>query len=506
MENQKAASPLRIALLNDSFPPTIDGVANVVLNYARLLTAAGDSVCVATPAYPGVEDDYPFPVLRYASIDMTDATGYRAGAPFSPELLRQLEEFHPDIIHTHCPVVSALLARMLRPRVNAPIILTWHTKFDVDIQKAVKSKVLQEASVKALIANVSAADEVWVVSEGAGENLRSLGYAGTYRVMENGVDIPRGHAAPEAVAAAKEKWGIPSDRPVLLFVGRMMWYKGLRTALEALQLAAADGMSPCFVLVGDGTDKPEIEALAARLGIADQCIFTGAIRDREELRALFGAADLFLFPSVFDTNGLVVREAAATGCASLLVAGSCAAEGVTDGVTGYLCDGTAADMARRITEICADTAAARQVGQQAMEGIYLSWQAAVVQARARYRKLLQERAAGNIPTPKAPGDRLFDGAGILLAEMGYAAGRMTAAGADLKDGLEQVREDLQENWAEAKEELRENWTEAREELRESWAGAREELQENWAEAQEEWADRIRPLREIWQQLTGQDED
>ena len=73
----------RIALLNDSFPPTIDGVANVVTNYARILHDDGYPVMVATPEYPGVTDDYPYPVLRYASVNTTRLVGYRAGYPFS---------------------------------------------------------------------------------------------------------------------------------------------------------------------------------------------------------------------------------------------------------------------------------------------------------------------------------------------------------------------------------------------------------------------------------------
>jgi len=65
-------------------------------------------------------------------------------------------------------------------------------------------------------------------------------------------------------------------------------------------------------------------------------IFTGAIYDREELRVYYTAGDLFIFPSLYDTNGIVVREAAACGVASVLIKGSCAAEGITHMRTGIL--------------------------------------------------------------------------------------------------------------------------------------------------------------------------
>ena len=90
---------LRVCLLNDSFPPLIDGVANTVVNYAETLTRLGDQVVVTTPSYPGAEDDYPYPVIRYPSLPTTRLVGYRAGYPFSATLLSALEDFRPDLIH-----------------------------------------------------------------------------------------------------------------------------------------------------------------------------------------------------------------------------------------------------------------------------------------------------------------------------------------------------------------------------------------------------------------------
>ena len=83
-----------IGLLNDSFPPLIDGVANTVVNYAAHLTQNGDSAVVMTPYYPDIDDSaFPFPVLRYPSIDTTRLVGYRAGAPFSTEIIRYLKDY-----------------------------------------------------------------------------------------------------------------------------------------------------------------------------------------------------------------------------------------------------------------------------------------------------------------------------------------------------------------------------------------------------------------------------
>lgn len=109
-----------ICLLNDSFPPEIDGVANAVVNYAKNITKSGENAIVVTPTMPGADDSaFPFLVLRYPSIDTRKMLGYVAGYPFSPETARVLTERKVELMHTHCPITSCLLARSLTARSSA---------------------------------------------------------------------------------------------------------------------------------------------------------------------------------------------------------------------------------------------------------------------------------------------------------------------------------------------------------------------------------------------------
>ncbi len=377
---------MKVALLNDSFPPVVDGVANVVLNYAKNLPGQGHRPFVATPWYPNAADDYDFPVIRYRSYNAKN-TGYRAGNPFSPSLLRRLETAAPDIIHSHCPIVSTILARLLRERLRVPLIITYHTKFDVDVRNAVKGKLLQEASLWAIVDNISACDEVWTVSRGAADNLKSLGYKGEVRVMENGVDFPKGPAPKEAVEALSRRYDLAPQMPVFLYVGRLMWYKGFRLTLDALHEAARRGLDYRFLVVGDGVDGDEIRAYAEELGLGERCRFLGMVRDREQLRALYSRANLFLFPSTFDTNGIVVREAAACECPSLLLAGSCAAEGITHRRNGLLTGESVREVAEQLCFAGEHLPLLQELGQKAGEEIYLSWQDAVARAARRYEEV-----------------------------------------------------------------------------------------------------------------------
>ena len=380
---------LTVCQLNDSFPPTIDGVANVVVNYARCIQKNHGNVVVATPKYPDVTDDYPFPVVRYPSANISKRLGYRAGYPFDPIAITQIEKHRIDLIHTHCPFVSTLLARVLRHYTGAPVVFTYHTKFEYDIQRRVAFTPVRKASVKFLLSNIEACDEVWVVSEGAGQNLRSLGYTGSYLVMENGTDFARGRATQQAIDDLTRQYGLDDGLPVFLFVARMVWYKGLRLMLDGLAEAKSRGRRFYAIFVGDGMDREEVMAYAAQLGLEEDCVFPGAIRDRELLRAYFSRADLFLFTNDYDTSGIVVKEAAACSCPSLLLRGSCAAEGIVHGQNGLLTDGNPVSFANALEVAWRDPAALKQMGEDAAETVYLSWEDAVARAWERYQTVLE---------------------------------------------------------------------------------------------------------------------
>lgn len=435
------ADKLKVCLMNDSFPPIIDGVANAVSNYARILTERGDGAVVVTPSYPDANDtDLPYRVVRYPSIDTTKLVGYRTGYPFSPKVKDSLEEEQIDIIHSHCPIVSTCLARIMRESLHVPIVFTYHTKFDIDIANAIKLRLVQDEAKRLLAENISACDEVWVVSRGAGENLRSLGYEGDYIVMPNGVDLPRGRADEAESRALMKSHGIPENVPVFLFVGRMMWYKGIGLIINALAELNAENEDFRMIFIGDGGDRREIEEKIKSVGIYDKCVFAGAVCVREEIRQWYTGADLFVFPSTFDTNGLVVREAAACALPSVLIRGSCAAEGITDGENGYLVEENADSLKGLLLWACKNRAELRQTGERAMEQIYISWDASVSNARNRYMTVLDGFRSG--VRSEKPDSRMFSLQAELLDSISEARRRGRETREETREHLEKFRKRL----------------------------------------------------------------
>lgn len=415
---------MKICLLNDAFPPVIDGVANVVANYAKFITSLNlGEPLVGTPYYPDADySEYPFPVITYLSASTEAiASGYRAGYPFALREIARMAEFQPEIIHTHCPFTSCMIARNLREVTQAPVVLTYHTKYDIDIRKAIRSEFLQKESIHAVVHNISACDEVWTVSRGAGENLKSLGYEGTYTVVENGVDFEKGRVDDAAVHEALRDYDLPEDVPVFLFIGRMMNYKGLPMIADAVKMLSDEGIDYRMVFVGGGTDAQSIyeKVKGYHLNIdsyADgrcesvtssspgKVIFAGPVSDRNLLRIWNSRADLFIFPSTFDTNGLVVREAAACGLASVLIKDSAAAEGVSDGRNGFLIDENAEALASFLKYACGYRDFLHQAGQHAMDEIYLSWNDAVRKAVNLYADLIYMKKCGLLKQRKPLAD------------------------------------------------------------------------------------------------------
>jgi len=460
---------MKVCLLNDSFPPVIDGVANVVMNYARILQGEDlADVMVATPRYPGADYHcYPYYVLPYQSFDTTKIVkGYRAGNPWDIREVHDMVDFAPDIIHSHCPVSSTILSRMVRNYTSAPIVFTYHTKFDVDIAKAVKAKMIQKEVINALVYNIEACDEVWVVSRGAGENLRSLGYNGEYRVVSNGVDFAKGRVEQKKVCEVVKDYDLPEGVPVFLFVGRIVTYKGIPLILDALKLLNEKGADFRMVFVGSGPDEAIVKEKATKLGLygntnpenPDKCIFTGAVYDREVLRAFNTRADLFLFPSTYDTNGIVVREAAACGLASVLIKGSCAAEGITHDRNGYIIDETPEAMSELLFEVSKDLEHLHQIGQHAMDEIYISWEDSVHAAHERYGEIIEMKKNGAFKTKREMFEEGFEDFATELFEgterMLELPRRMYE---DMRENAEELSENIREMTSEMKEKVKDLW-------------------------------------------------
>ncbi len=380
---------LKIGIGSDAFPPTTDGVCKVILNYAEQLNNGLADATVIVPKNPNQLDyKYDFKIFRYKSWWFPSNEGYTIGWPFDEKLHRELINMNFDLLHSHCPLATSYYFRLVNEKKRIPTVLTYHTKLEYDIEKRIPVQRAKDFSYHFLLNNINAADEVWVTSEGTVESLRKVGYEGDYIVMPNGCDFPITNVPDEDIAVIKRKHNIPEDVPVFIYCGRMIWYKNIRLILDACAKLKADGKKFKLIMLGFGADEHSIKRYARKLRLGDSIIWTGKLLDKGEILGYYGISDLLLFPSVFDTNGLVVREAAACATPSLLVRGSCAAEGIDDCETGFLCMESAHSIAATIEKILDNKDLMKKVGKKAQTDIYISWEDSVKKAFDRYQVVI----------------------------------------------------------------------------------------------------------------------
>lgn len=378
---------MNVAIITDSFPPMVDGVSRCALGYAKALHEGGyGNVIVVAPRMPKARYDYPFRFYGFSSVGLPYHE-YRAGLPYMAKLRKLFAEMEIDLIHAHSPFVSMTIAAKLCRALHIPVIFTQHTKWDYDIARAVPVKLLQRKIERYAYRNIAKADEVWAVSRGTGEYLIDRGYKGGYLVMPNATDFPRRDADPAITERINRRYALPEDVPVLICVCRMMMYKGIGITIDALEILRKGGLDFRMFFVGDGEDLAKAQKLVSDKGLSGMVHFTGRITDREELRAYYTRADLFVLPSVYDNAPLTVLEAAACACPSLVVRGSSTAEIIEDGVNGYYSEESPQSVADAVRGIFADRERHKRVSEAAAEQVYMPWDKLIKRAHERYAEV-----------------------------------------------------------------------------------------------------------------------
>jgi glycogen(starch) synthase len=153
-------------------------------------------------------------------------------------------------------------------------------------------------------------------------------------VVHNGVDALRWHARPRAVAAARARYAA-ADAPMISFAGRLVYEKGVQHAVAAVPRLRLRHPGLRLVVAGDGPYRPELQRLAAELGVADAVTFTGFLGGHE-LPALMAASDCYVVPSIYEPFGMVALEAAAVGTPVAVADTGGLAEIVEPGRTGVV--------------------------------------------------------------------------------------------------------------------------------------------------------------------------
>lgn len=376
-----------IGEFNDTYPPELDGVGTVVKSYAEELTAMGDECYYVAPNCPKYARIPMYRTLLFHGVKLPGEP-YHFGFPsLDFAYLRRENRVPFDIVHAHSPFSAGREALRVARKRGVPIVATFHSKYYDDFYEKTRSRRIASLAANYVVNFYNHCDEVWAVNDRTADVLRGYGYQGDVVVMPNGTNLCR---VDERAAAEVRAQFSPDGAPIFLFVGQMNWKKNIRRVLEAVALYSRE--APCrLVMVGQGPNEADVQKACEELGVAERTIRTGHIADRDRLMAIYAAASLLIFPSVYDNAPMVVREAAAVGTPSILMRGSCAAEGVTDGVNGLLCEDTAESVCDCMRRGLSNRDA---LGQAVRATIPQPWRKIVADARTRYEALVLRNLEG----------------------------------------------------------------------------------------------------------------
>ncbi len=380
-----------VGQFNDSYSPCVDGVGNVVRNYAVWLNQMGHECHVAVPEFPGYNDDNePYSIIRCKSVGQPFKGPYRLAIPeFDYEFRKKLFGIPFDIIHAHSPFSTGEYGRRLAHERHVPMVATFHSKYYDDFKSNLKSTTLARIALSAVVNFYESADFVFAVNEPTVGVLRDYGYKGDLGVLPNGCEYDAVQDVEPLRRAFNEKHHVGPDETVLLFVGQHIQAKNIRLILKACAILKSNGIRFRLFTAGEGKDMNDCINLARELGIDGVTTFLGKILDRSELQTVFARADLFLFPSVYDNAPIVMMEAASVKCPALVISGTNSAAGIRDGYNGFFGPASVAGYAARIAALLEHPELIKTVGENAQKTVYVHWEKRVEDLTVLYEDLIK---------------------------------------------------------------------------------------------------------------------
>ena len=277
-----------------------------------------------------------------------------------------------------------------------PIVATFHSKYRDDFKRVVPSKAVVDYLVSKVVKFYESVDEVWVPQLSVGETLREYGYKGYFEVVDNGCEFADYPYSDSMKQAAKDELYINKKEPLLLFVGQHIWEKNVKLIIESL--AKIKDVPYQALFVGDGYARDDMQAMAKKLGLAgnndyrkDKITFLGTVHSRELMQTIYTAADLFLFPSIYDNAPLVVREAAALHTPSIVARGSNTAEIICDEINGFLADNDVNAFANRLRYILERPTIISNTASGAAKTLTRSWSDIAIEVIDRYQHLIDRQ-------------------------------------------------------------------------------------------------------------------
>jgi len=359
---------MRIGMLADGYKPHVSGITNVIALSKRFLEEAGHDVYVFTFGGDDYQDDEPN-IIRTRGVPLID-TGYYVSVRYSSQAQKILRTM--DLVHVHHPFTSGRLAIRYCTSRGIPIVFTNHTRYDLYAQAYLPMipEAFGDAFLRAYMPSFcKSCDLVIAPSAGLRDVLVHFGVDTPIEVIPNGVDIKPFGAVEQPIP--RQKFGFKQDDIVLTYMGRLGIEKNLPFLLRSFAGIANTYENVRLLVIGDGSDRENLEERVRLMGLAERVHFTGMV-PYNDLPAYLAAADAFVTASVSEVHPLSVIEALASGLPVVGIQSPGVGDTIQDGITGYLApEEDMAAFTAKLSRIVTDSENREKMSRQAKQAASL---------------------------------------------------------------------------------------------------------------------------------------
>ena len=329
---------MKIGFFTDTYLPVIHGVEVSIETFRKNLEKMGHEIFIFAPYSPGYKDKNPR-VLRFRSIKVIKKPEMRLAFPFLPrENFEKVLNLKLDIAHAHTPFSMGLFAKYISNYQKIPLVYTHHTHYPEYAKFYLKERIITPLLARYFSAwFANQAQAILVPSYKMKRFLIEYGVKKTKPIytLPTGVNLKIFKKSKEGFLKIRKKLKIPFGSRVLLFVGRMGEEKNPSFLLYSMEEILKKFENIFLLMVGDGPILEKLKNLALKLKIEKNVIFTGAV-PHSEIPHYYQAADIFVFSSQTETQGIVILEAIASGLPVVALKDEAFKEMVIENKNGFL--------------------------------------------------------------------------------------------------------------------------------------------------------------------------
>lgn len=384
---------ISIGIFCDSFYPIIDGVTMVIDNYAKRLSKIAN-VYLFVPEVPFDSFDdsvFSYKVIRCKSLKIPFCD-YSCPIPqITMKFKKKIDDCKLDIIHIHSPFTMGMYGLKYAKKHKIPRVCTLHSQFDQNFMRLTKSKKLTEQIINQIMKMYNNCNECYTVNK---EMARVLTEDYKYKkepiIIPNATEMENIKDINNSKKLVNKKYNLKNSDRVFLFVGRINKLKNIIFIVDALKLLKTNNFKFKMLFVGSGQDEKLLEDYIISNDLKNDVIMCGKVTDREELAKIYARADLFLFPSLYDTNSLVQIEAASQKTPTVFIE-SATSSTVTNMKNGFITNNNVIEYVDMIMKVMNNKKLYKEVSENAYKDLYKNWDDVVKILYDRYLLNIKEK-------------------------------------------------------------------------------------------------------------------